>query len=92
MSWQWLIRLLKTVKEINSDNQVLALINTTEDYNNIEEAVQDIADEIKFNNRPLAHKRKYFDCFLNCGYVMTGCCGYLYKCIATNGNPMIDGH
>ena len=27
-------------------NQVLALINTTEDYDNIEEAVQDIADEI----------------------------------------------
>ena len=29
---------------------VLALINTTEDYDNIEEAVQDIADEIKFTD------------------------------------------
>ena len=31
-------------------NHVLALINTTEDYDNIEEAVQDIADEIKFTD------------------------------------------
>ena len=31
-------------------NHVLALINTTEDYNNIEEAVQDIADEIQFTD------------------------------------------
>ena len=37
---------------------------------------------------PLARKRKY----ANCDYVTTGCCGYLYKCIATNGNSMIAGH
>ena len=31
-------------------NHVLALVNTTEDYDHLEEAIQDIADEIKFTN------------------------------------------
>ena len=29
----------------------------------------------KGDDRPLARKRKYFDYFYNCGYVMTGCSG-----------------
>ena len=45
-------------------NHVLALINTTEDYDNIEEAVQDIADEIKFTDclkiNNLTFKIEYF--------------------------------
>ena len=40
-------------------------------------------------NRPVACKGSRMQSFFNCGYVTAGCCGCLYKCIASNGKSVI---
>ena len=39
----------------------------------------------QFYNGPVSFKGSRMQLFFNCGYVTAGCCGCLYKCIASNG-------
>ena len=56
---------------------MLALINITEDYDNIEEAVQDIADEIKFTNSITTD-----DFTFKIEYYLGGDCKFLAICLS----------